>query len=296
MQERGLIMENHITENTSLREKTLRQRYNNGRNNLLSVVVLSTINLVLLVINSSSYFLFSASVPYLLVELGKFICGMYPAEYYAGEFENFTFLPQSVFWVMLAIAVVIILLYLLSYLFSKKGRVGWLIFALVIFALDTVAMFWFYQLEADIILDIAFHIWVLITLAMAIHAHGKLKKLPVEPEVPATEEDAQPELLEAPVADAFDSTILRKADLEVKARTLLSFEAMGHEIVYRRVKNVNELVINGNVYDEYVATVEMAHTLTAMIDGHVISVGFNGVASSFGMVDGEQIAKKRRLY
>ena len=43
---------------------------------------------------------------------------------------------------------------------------------------------------------------------------------------------------------------LRRADYSVKSKTLLEATAEGYRICYRRVKSVNELVINGIVYDE----------------------------------------------
>ena len=89
--------------------------------------------------------------------------------------------------------------------------------------------------------------------------------------------------------------MLRLADTEVKSRTLLEFKAFDRSIVYRRVKRVNELVIDGKVYDEYVALFERSHMLTANIDGHAIAVGFDSVGFSYATVDGMVVAKKTRL-
>lgn len=174
-------MQNQSLTDYSLERMTLEKRYNNSRNNLLFVVIFSVINIVLLTWNSFTYFLFSATVPYMLADLGKFFCGKYPLTYYDG-IEVDEFLPEAVYWVMLAIAAVIIVMYLLAYLFSKKNRVGWLIFALIFFVLDTVTMFLYFGISADMIMDIVFHIWVLVSLGLGIHAHFKLKKLPCDSE------------------------------------------------------------------------------------------------------------------
>ena len=293
-------MQDLHSNNRSLEEPILRHRYNNARNNLLLVVLFSTINLILLIADSYTYFLFSASLPYMLVDLGKFVCGMYPPDFYTGELEGFMALPQSVFWVMVVLAVFAILLYLISYLFSKNGKGGWLIFALVFFGLDTVGMFLYFQIGLDMILDVLFHVWVLVILTAGVLAHGKLKKLPPEPLPSVTASDGEFEASDAASNEmsneTADSPILRRADLAVKSRTLLAFEAMGHQIVYRRVKKVNELVIDGNVYDEYIATMERAHMLTATLSGHVFSAGFDGIGSSYGTVDGQRVAHKLRLY
>ena len=181
-------MQNNTSSNRTFTEQSLNQKYGSARFNLLLVVLFSAINLLLLVTKSSTYFLFSASIPYMLTDLGMFLCGMYPADYYTGELEGFQALPSVVFYVMLAISIVILLLYLVSYLLSKR-RVGWLIFSLVFFALDTVGMFLYFGIALDMIIDIAFHIWVIVILVQGIRAHYQLKNLPPEPQIeePVTE-------------------------------------------------------------------------------------------------------------
>ena len=188
-------MNNQSLTDALAERQTLERRYNGARNNLLLVVVFSAVNVILSVLNSFSYFLFSASVPYMLADLGRYLCGRYPEEYYE-DAEVYEFFPDTVFWVMIAISAVIIAMYLLAYIFSKKNRVGWLIFALVFFALDTVTMFLYFGISVDILMDIVFHIWVLVSLFMGVFSHYKLKKLPpvLEPEAePAavTEENEQ---------------------------------------------------------------------------------------------------------
>ena len=157
----------------------LEAQYNNARNNILLVVLFTVVNVVLLVTNSNTYFLFSASVPYYLADYGMFFGGFYPEEVYAG-FEGFEFLGAPMLAIALGIAAVIVVLYLLSWLFSKKGRVGWLIFALVFFALDTVAMLLLMGINSEMIIDIVFHAWVLFSLGSGIYANAKLKALPAE--------------------------------------------------------------------------------------------------------------------
>lgn len=282
----------------AVNERTLNQKYMTARMNLLLVIAFTAINILLLVTNSGSYFLFSAAIPYLLVDLGMLFCGMYPPEVYQGELAGSEFLPPVVFYCLLAIAVVLLLLYLAAFFLSKK-QAGWLIFALVFFSLDTLAMFACYGISLDSILDIAFHVWAIVIFVQGIQAHGKLKALQSAPlsAVPMTdnaegdaEEDANP------FADAPNSPILRRADMDVKFRTLLAFDAHGHKVLYRRVKKTNELVIDGYVYAEYVALLERTHDLTAIVDGHEFSVGFDGMGASYGMADGEIILEKPRFF
>ena len=53
-------------------------KYNSSIANLLLVVAFSVINIVLLVTNANTYFLFSAFIPYFVVDYGMYFCGLYP--------------------------------------------------------------------------------------------------------------------------------------------------------------------------------------------------------------------------
>jgi hypothetical protein len=122
---------------------------------------------------------------------------------------------------------------------------------------------------------------------MGIKAHKKLQELPDEPieaEFTALNEDGTP----------VDSPILRPMDTEVKARVLLDTEIYNYHIVYRRIKKTNELVINGNVYSEYSATMELPHDLRAVVDGHLISAGMDHASHSYISVDGNIVKRKIR--
>lgn len=88
---------------------------------------------------------------------------------------------------------------------------------------------------------------------------------------------------------------MRVADTTVKSRTLLETDVHGHAVCYRRVKRTNELVIDGNVYDEIEMLMETAHALHATVDGHEIVVGYDGVSKSYVKVDGVVVGTKLRL-
>jgi hypothetical protein len=163
----------------------LERRYASARMNLLWVVLFTAINIVLLVSNSYTYFLFSAFIPYAIVDYGMIVCGKYPADFY-GDLSQYQFFDTTVLVVLIAVAAVICVLYLLCWIFSKKRRVAWLIVGLVFFALDTVFML-LGGISADRILDILFHGWVIISLTGGIIAHSKLKKLPAEEPAPVAE-------------------------------------------------------------------------------------------------------------
>ena len=96
-------------------------------------------------------------------------------------------------------------------------------------------------------------------------------------------------------ASGADDKPVRHADRAAKVRILLKACVEGYEICYRRVKSVNELVINGVVYDEKKGVAEFAHTLSAVVDGHTIEAGLSDDCYSYIIFDGECVANKRRI-
>ena len=283
------MAETRLRNGTMSRRDLLENRYNSTRRNLLLVAVVTLLNVV--IIKSDMYYLFSAMLPYTIAYLAALFCGVFPAEYYEGEVMEF--FPMSVFYVAIAVALVMIGLYVLAFFMSSKGRVGWLIFALVFFGLDTLFLLGFYGISLDMTLDYLFHIWIIVILSLGIGAHFKLKKLPEEPELAvASVEETGAEA----AAESADSRPLGMADMEVKSRIFLQVEANGYTITYRRVKKTNQLLINNHVYDEYEALVEQAHVLSATLGGHLYEVGTGSNSVMFIDVDGQRLAKKLRIF
>jgi len=198
----------------------LETKFKNSRMNLLLVVIFTTINVVLLVTQSNSYFLFSAFVPYMIADLGMLLCGKYPAEYYGEDIHTLGFYGDTVFVMFIAITLIVTALYLLCWLCSKSNKTGWLIFALVLFAIDTVMMLVMTEIGVDSIIDIVFHVWVLVSLVTGIISGNKLKKLPIEPvEAIASEvisSEGQTAESVAPVSDAVVNEEAKEADPEEK--------------------------------------------------------------------------------
>ena len=176
----GFLTRNNQQAQQLSERQILQNKFTSARSNLLLVLVFTVVNILLLVTNSNTYFLFSAYVPYLLAILGMEMCGMFPDEYYGGDTSGFIFFDTSFLVIMLVIAAAILALYLLSWIFSKKGKSGWLIFALVFFAIDTVLLV-VMTLPSISIVDLIFHAWVLYSLFTGISAAKKLKNLPEEP-------------------------------------------------------------------------------------------------------------------
>ena len=267
----------------------LAQKYKNARYNLICAIVATLVNLLFVLIGEDTYFLFSIAIPYLFSNIAAFYCGHFPEEMYA-EIPDMVYYPKEIFYVVFALSLAVVALYLVAFFLSKKEKVGWLIFALVFFSLDTLLMFVMYGISGSFALDYIFHAWLLVILILGVRAHFKWKKMPPDPVEEMAEAQAQ-----QPFFEATDSTPLRVADMGAKQRVFLQAQVNSKSIVYRRVNKTNELVINGQVYDEYVALSEHAHILSAHLDGHTYEAGINPLGRMFIMVDGQRIAKKMRL-
>lgn len=163
--------------------------YKGSRHNLLLVLIFTVVNLLSLVAGGSSYWLFSASIPYYLTAFGMG---------FDAAVENSLMPVVGTFTVTaLVISAVILAVYLVCWILSKK-HVGLLVTALVMFALDTLAMLgliFLLQLSiAENLLDIVFHVWVIISLARGLAAHGKLKNMPETVQMPAPPQYTGPDL------------------------------------------------------------------------------------------------------
>ncbi len=156
----------------------LTARYNSARHNILLVIAFTVINCVLCAAGSGSYFLFSAAIPYYLVTDGLYWTGKMPAEWYGADFQPDP--DNSYLYICLAVSVAVLAFFALSWFLSKKHGYGWLVAALLLFAADTFAMFYFFGFSADMIMDFVFHAWVLVSLVSGIIAAINLKKLPEE--------------------------------------------------------------------------------------------------------------------
>ena len=155
-----------------------KQRYDSARVNLLIMAVFTIVNVVLLLVGSDTFFLFSATIPYFAAAEGLLL-----------QILGADLLSQLLCF---GIAALCILAYLLFWFFSGK-RPAFLIAATVLFALDTVYMLYVYlsaNLLADSIIDVVFHALVLGYLILGIVNGFKLKKLPPDPlpEMPAAPE------------------------------------------------------------------------------------------------------------
>jgi len=264
----------------------LERQYKDSRSSLLVVIIFTVLNVILALFNGDIVFLWSATIPHVIVALSMYFCGLYPPEAYEGV-GTFPRLPREVFIVAIIAAVVIIGLYVLCYVMSKNNRGGWLTFALVLFGIDTFGMAIYYGFAFMSALDWVFHILVLFELDRGITDCKMLKTLPTE--------YTRPTMGSGVMSEIEPSRPLRIADMGAKCRVFHTAEENGKQIIYRKVGKTNELVINGYVYDEFTSRLMRPHTLTAVLNGRVIEAGTYYGGRSFVAVDGVIVATKIRV-
>jgi len=194
-------------------------QYTKSCHNILSVIIFTAINIFLLVTNSNVYFLFSAAIPRMLVDFGMFFCGLYPADYYGGDKSLYEFWGIGFFILTLVGALLILGFYLLCwFLAQKKKKGGWLIVAAVLFVIDCILFFYWYGFASDMIIDLVFRAWVLISLILGICAYIDLKKMPTEFPNVASYTDINLGTEEETVSDAAE-TVAVTDDAETPSET-----------------------------------------------------------------------------
>ena len=158
------MAKNNTPVDKNSREYLLRQ-VANGRYSLLLIVILTVVNLIMTILDTNTYFLFSASVPYYLVFVGMGIEN--------GFVDGAWNVKGTLTYTGLVIALVIVAVYLLCWLLSKK-RAGWLTAALVLL----VITFALYDSPMGKLVDFLLHIWAIVELVLAVRGSRKLKELP----------------------------------------------------------------------------------------------------------------------
>lgn len=241
-------------------------RYKNARIYFLMIIFVSIMNMVLLFMESEQFYLISAMIPYMAV---LFSIG-----------TGASIFGTVGFWV----AAVFLGLCVLCWLLSKE-RPGWLVAGAVLYGLDLIPAVYLYAQfrERTFLMAAVVHAFMLVYIIAGIVSRYRQKAVPV---------DFQHE----PEAEHVRGTPLRRADMDVKFRVLLEADYGGRKIVYRRVKRINEMVIDRYVYDEIELGIEPAHSLSARINGHLLEVGYDGKSYSYFSVDGVQQSKKIRWY
>ena len=171
----------NTTQNQNPARAALLNKYVSARSSLLIVVICTAVNMVMAILGNDSYFVFSAYVPYQLTFFGSLLCGKMPEYWYEGE-EGYQVVSDGALLIGLAaLAAVILCVYLVLWILTKKLSKPLMITSLVLFSIDTGLMFLLNGLSTDLLLDYLLHAYVIYSLANGIIAVSKINALPEEP-------------------------------------------------------------------------------------------------------------------
>ena len=85
--------------------EALERRCAVARRDILILVGFTAVNLLLMLTKTNLYFLFSAYIPHMLVDLGMLMCGMHPEELYEvlydAPYHSLEFTDKGFFFLML---------------------------------------------------------------------------------------------------------------------------------------------------------------------------------------------------
>ena len=264
----------------------LDKSYNSTFLPIVAFIAMSAVNVISLATGGTFYSPFSLIAPYAILEYAIFMCGMYPPEYYA-EIEPFTFWHEYFYNYMMILALAVIVAYVVIAILARKRNYKWLIVFMGIMVVDTMILYLHYGLSfGDTVIELFCRGYFIVAMILGVMTAKLYDKAKAEEERKAKQQSD---------GENADTLPLRAADMAQKHRILLEYRSENLHIVYRRVGKVNELVIDGMVYDEYIALAEFAHELKATISGQDISAGYNGLATSYININGKTVATKARI-
>ena len=184
-------------QNAAVAEKLAKlfRRAGSARTNIMLVIVLTVLNITLLFVGTDTYFLFSASLPYYFTFFMLLYTGNMSEsiiDYAANGWTEADFLPNAFLWAALIFSLIVLALYAVCFFASRSknkledGSVsysfsgGWIVTAMVLFFIDTLAymggMILLFGFDASMLLDLGIHILVMVELIMGAVAAFKLKR------------------------------------------------------------------------------------------------------------------------
>ena len=180
-------MLSQLPETTPIRIR-LARKYANARFSILVVIAFTIINIVMRVSQSTAYWLFSANIPFFLVDIGMYFGGIYQNPTAGMVEQGFGLFGAPFFYAMLTVAILLVCGYFVCWLLSNGGNYVWMFGALVAFAVDTLfliamAVLEFAQgtmtaLSADLVIDFLLHAYVVYALVDGILARRRYLTLP----------------------------------------------------------------------------------------------------------------------
>ena len=138
--------------------------FKKSRDNILYMIIFTSINLVLTIANAGVYLLFSATAPLFSLTLGQALNESLSSNIYV--------------IIGLIIALIMVAIYLACWHYANRKR-GLILVAFIFFIIDTLLLTFLVFVEGfdqSYILDIVFHVWILYYLYIGTMAWAKLRK------------------------------------------------------------------------------------------------------------------------
>ena len=138
-----------------------------SRGTILLVLCLTVLNLALLLVGFNTYLLFSASVPYYLTIMAR-----------GFDLATSGAVNGGYTWTALAFNALVLGLYLVCWLLSKKNPKWWLLVSLTLFVVDTICLALLCRFVfggfTDSLMDFFMHTWVIYELYVGTRAARNL--------------------------------------------------------------------------------------------------------------------------
>jgi hypothetical protein len=157
------MMRIHTADPADIRQQVL--KFEKARNNLLAVLAFTVVNLILIALDSGLNFLFSATLPQYIFQLGRALDSEINGNIFtkAGLIVAFiTIIPYFIFWIL-----------------AKRAR-GLILAALIFFGIDSLILLFLIlnmEFNASFLLEIVFHGWILYYLINGVMAWYKLRNV-----------------------------------------------------------------------------------------------------------------------
>ena len=213
---------------------------------------------------------------------------------------------SSIQLVAAIISFVVISLYAMCYFLAKKHRV-FILVALIFFSFDTLFLIWIitFGFEPGILLDVAFHVWIMYYLIVGTKMWSDLKKLP--PDEETAWGNGQTGWANGQTAWAGGQTEYSNTQVPVmptppirppspNGRIIFSQPYGNWEIVVQRAFSTTELIVNGIVFAEKKGIVETSYTLDAYVENTYIKVTMDLSGQMELYVNGDLLASTRRFF
>ena len=271
---------------------TLRMRYRIARMSLLIATVFGALNPIFLFFDNVNFYSpFACMFPYGIMWDGMFWTGqLYSSADYQAYFglTAADMLHPDYLFVLGALAALAVIAFAVCWVLSGR-YVAALVVGTVLMVLDTVALFWFFDVSLVYLAEYAMRVLLLVILIMGIVAHYRLQFMRWMGEETTVPLDADG------MAAHPDTPALHTLDFSDKGKIIMIYDIEGYTVCYRKVGRICELAINKMVYDTVdTGAYEQPHELCAYVDGHEFVVGTGADAQAFIRLDGEVIRKKQR--